>query len=180
PQNENECMLHAIISIAVSKHIPIKYVTLDSNGNEQSITKEIGKGGFTATDAYNYVKGLATGHSWTPCDDYGKPIINSTPYIYTGGEMAPSVAKAIGQKSGILKGGIEHFDTYEKLQEYINTASFKQEHPNGTYIINSSSGKHATVGKGVDNNGNIRYSDAEHYSSKYKDSERTGSWTLIF
>lgn len=180
PQNENECMLYAIISIAASKRIPITYVTSDGHGGYQTKTKKIGQDGFTATDAYNYVKGLATGQSWTPCDVYGNPIPDAEPYNYTGGAMAPSVARSIGEKSGILKGTTMYFNTYEELQAYISTPSFKKDHPSGTYIINSDSAGHAVIGKGVDNKGNVKYSDANHGSSKYKDSEKNGGWTLIF
>lgn len=177
PQNENECMLYALISIASSKSIPITYVT--SEGKQ--ITKTIGKNGFTAGDAYNYVKGLATSQSWPPCDVYGNPILDEEPYSYKGGAMNPSVAKAIGKQSGILQGVMVYFKTYDDLQAYISTPEFKKNHPSGTYIINSESGAHATVGKGVDSKGNVKYTDASHsLSTKYKDSEKEGGRTLIF
>lgn len=100
-------------------------------------------------------------------------------YRYTGGAMAPSVASAIGKKSGILEGEIMYFDSYEKMQSYISSDSFKNDHPDGTYIISSESQKHATVGRGVDEKGNVHYQDAAH-KSEYKDDEQTGCWTIIF
>lgn len=181
PQNENECMLYALISIASSKHIPITYVKSDGKGGYEQKTGIIGENGFTAEAAYNGVKRLATSRSWTPCDVYGNPIQDEDPYSYEGGAMAPSVAKTIGKQSGILQGVIVHFNTYDELQAYISRPEFKGNHPNGTYIINSESGAHATIGSGVDSKGNVKYMDASHgFSTKYKDSEKEGGWTLIF
>lgn len=68
PENEDECMLYAIISIAASRHIPITYRESDGSGGYKKSTKTIGRNGFTATQAYNYVKSMATGQDWTPCD----------------------------------------------------------------------------------------------------------------
>lgn len=181
PQNENECMLYALISIASSKHIPITFITPDGQGGYSQTTKTIGKSGFSAEEAYRYVKELATGRSWIPCDVFGNPMTDGNPYNYEGGAMAPSVAKTIGQQSGILQGETMYFKTFDELHSYMNTPEFKINHPKGTYIISSESGAHATVGMGVDSNGNVRYTDADHnFSTKYKDSEKNGSWTLIF
>ena len=91
-----------------------------------------------------------------------------------------SVARSIGEKSGILQGTQMHFNSYNELKTYISTAEFKNNHPSGSYIISSDSGEHAVIGKGVDRKGNIIYSDAKNSRSKFKDSEKTGSWTLIF
>ena len=162
PENEDECMLYAIISIAASRHIPITYRESDGSGGYKKSTKTIGRNGFTATQAYNYVKSMATGQDWTPCDVDGNPI------------------EGIGEKSGILQGTQMHFNSYNELKTYISTAEFKNNHPSGSYIISSDSGEHAVIGKGVDRKGNIIYSDAKNSRSKFKDSEKTGSWTLIF
>lgn len=180
PENEDECMLYAIISIAASRHIPITYRESDGSSGYRERTETIGRNGFTATQAYNYVKGLATGQNWTPCDVDGNPIEGAETYNYTGGTMAPSVARSIGEKSGILQGTQMHFNSYNELQAYISTAEFKKNHPSGSYIISSASGEHAVIGNGVDRKGNIRYSDAKNKGSKFKDSEKIGSWTLIF
>ena len=177
---EDECMLYAIISIAASRHIPITYRESDGSGGYKKSTKTIGRNGFTATQAYNYVKSMATGQDWTPCDVDGNPIEGAETYNYTGGAMAPSVARSIGEKSGILQGTQMHFNSYNELKTYISTAEFKNNHPSGSYIISSDSGEHAVIGKGVDRKGNIIYSDAKNSRSKFKDSEKTGSWTLIF
>ena len=180
PENEDECMLYAIISIAASRHIPITYRESDGSGGYKKSTKTIGRNGFTATQAYNYVKSMATGQDWTPCDVDGNPIEGAETYNYTGGAMAPSVARSIGEKSGILQGTQMHFNSYNELKTYISTAEFKNNHPSGSYIISSDSGEHAVIGKGVDRKGNIIYSDAKNSRSKFKDSEKTGSWTFIF
>lgn len=181
PQNENECMLYALISIAASKHIPINYITCDEQGKQTQLTKKIGENGFTAEKAYDYVKKLATSQSWPPCDVYGNPIPNEEPKSYEGGAMSTSIAKSIGQQSGILKGEIMYFNTYEALVKYMRTPEFQNNHPKGTYIISSESGGHSTIGNGVDKKGNVRYTDADHtFSTKYKDSEKSGSWSLLF
>lgn len=119
-------MLYAIISIAASRHIPITYRESDGSGGYRERTETIGRNGFTATQAYNYVKGLATGQNWTPCDVDGNPIEGAETYNYTGGTMAPSVARSIGEKSGILQGTQMHFNSYNELQAYISTAEFKK------------------------------------------------------
>lgn len=63
----------------------------------------------------------------------------------------------------------------------MRTPEFQNNHPKGTYIISSESGGHSTIGNGVDKKGNVRYTDADHtFSTKYIDSEKSGSWTLIF
>lgn len=80
----------------------------------------------------------------------------------------------------LLAGCIAIGDTYEKMQAYIRSDSFKKEHPDGTYIISSESQNHATVGCGVDKKGNVHYQDAATQNSKYKEKEQTGSWTIIF
>ena len=175
PVEEDECMMYAIIRIAINKGKPITYV--DNNGIER--TRMIGDSGFTASDAYATVKGMATSQSWTPCDVYGNAIPNAAPYNYSGGAMAPSVASVIGKQSGILEGKIMYFDSYEEMQSYISSYSFKKDHPDGTYIISSESQNHATVGRGVDKKGNVHYQDATS-NSKYKEKEQTGSWTVIF
>lgn len=180
PKNESECMLYAIISIASSKRIPITCVTSAENGGYKQTTNTIGKGGFTAKKAYDYVKGLAMSQSWSPCDVYGNPIPNSDPYSYEGGAMSPSVAREIGKQSGILQGVSMYFSSYGDLQSYMKTSDFKENHHSGTYIICGESGAHAAIGKGVDKNGNVRYSDASHGNSKYGESEQKGGWTLIY
>lgn len=168
PIYENECMLWAILTIAKNNHLPITM-------SDGKTTKYIGSG-YTAEQAYNYVKGLATSRTYPTCDVKGKPIDGASPYSYGGGEMPPSIAQSIGQQSGILKGGSIYFSSYSDLQMYIQNCDLKS----GTYIICSDTGKHAAVGKGTDKKGNIRYSDADHNSSKYKESEQGGGWTLIY
>ena len=180
PQNEGECMLYANISLAASKHLSITYRVSDVHCGYKKKTGTIGRNGFTATQAYNYVKGMATSQDWTPCDVDGNPIEGADTYNYTGGAMSPSVARSIGQQSGILQGTQIHFNSYDELQAYINTDNFKKTHPSGSYIISNDSGEHAVIGNGVDRNGNIIYSDANNHKSKYDESQRIGSWTLIF
>lgn len=181
PKNPDECMLYAIISIAAQRHIPITTVEPDGKGDFLTKTHTIGKNGYTASSAYAYVKGLATSQQWTPCDVSGNPIPDSESYSYTGGAMSPSVAASIAKQSGILQGTTVFFKTYGKLQEYISTDSFKKEHPAGSYIINSDSQGHASIGRGLDKNGYVKYTDAEKTNSSYKTEEETaGSWTLIF
>lgn len=180
PQNQDECMLYAIIKIAATKHIPITTVEVDKNGEFKTQTHTIGRNNYTATMAYNYVKGLATSQQWTPCDVSGNPIPNSESYNYTGGAMAPSVAASIAKQSGILRGQTIYFKTYNDLQKYISSDSFKNEHPAGTYIINSTEQGHASIGRGVDKNGYVKYTDAKNTNSSYKSEEETaGSWMLI-
>ena len=43
PENEDECMLYAIISIAASRHIPITYRESDGSGGYKKSTKTIGR-----------------------------------------------------------------------------------------------------------------------------------------
>ena len=174
PVNENECMLYALIKIASSQKIKINYVNND--GKEEH--KEIG-GKFSAEKAYNYVKSLATSQEWDPCDVYGNPIPDGDKYRYQGGAMAPSVAVEIGRESGILNGGYIHFSTFDDMQAHISSPEFQKDHPDGTYIICSEGSAHAAVG-GLNRKGNVTYTDANNSSSTYKDSEKNGSWTLIF
>ena len=97
PENEHECMLYAIISIAASRHIPITYRESDGSGGYKKSTKTIGRNGFTATQAYNYVKSMATGQDWTPCDVDGNPIEGAETYNYTGGEWLHLWQGALGK-----------------------------------------------------------------------------------
>lgn len=172
PQYENECMLYAIVNIANLNKIPIN----QTNGKDPQIISQ----NYSATSAYADIKSRATSRTWQPCDVNGNPIEGEEPYLYSGGEMAPSVAASIGKDAGILKGEIMHFNSYEQMHAVMSTASFQKDHPKGTYIINSDAGRHATVGKGFDRHGNIKYSDAGHNSENYKDSEKVGEWTIIF
>ena len=128
PQYENECMLYAIVNIAKMNRIPIN----QTNGRDP---RTIGTDNYSAASAYENLRRRATGQSWTPCDVYGKPIEGEESYQYTGGAMAPSVAASIGRDSGILKGGIMYFSSYDEMYAVISSVSFQSEHPNGTYYF---------------------------------------------
>ena len=172
PINDNECMLWSILTIAAENHIPITM-------SDGTTTKKIGYS-YTAEQAYNYIKGIATSKTFPACDVNGDEIDGQDPYNYGGGAMFPSIAKSIGKQVGILKGELIHFDSYDKLQEHIQRNIQDGNLKSGKYIISSEDGKHATVGKGIDKRGNIRYTDSKNNSSKYEDYEKVGGWTLIY
>lgn len=172
PVNQSECMLWAILTIAVDKKIPI---TMSDGKTIKTIDNE-----YTAEEAYNYIKSIATGKNFPACDVNGNIIDGHEPYNYSGGAMFPSIAKSIGQQSGILKGGYIHFNSYDELQGYIQQNIQIGTLKPGSYIICSEDGKHATVGKGIDKNGKLKYTDSSHISAKYNESDKVGGWTLIY
>ena len=58
PENEDECMLYAIISIAASRHIPITYRESDGSGGYKKSTKTIGYTSLQLCKEYGYRSGL--------------------------------------------------------------------------------------------------------------------------
>lgn len=176
PVEEDECMLHAIITIATNRRIPITY----TDGSGKEIKSVVGEKGFSASQAYSKVKKMATSQNWPQCDVYGNPIPNSESYEYNGGAMSPSVAAAIGKQSGIMEGVILYFESYEQLLDYVSKSSFKAAHPDGSYIISSEYQQHAAIGEGVDSKGRLRYSDVGKENERYKENEQKGCWTLIY
>jgi len=181
PQHEDECMMYAIISIAKDNQKVISFK--DKNG--KIIKKRIGQNlgnnkVFSATVAYETVKGMATSQMWPVCDDSGKPIEGGGEHEYTKGAMEPTIAVAIGKESGILSGVIQYFDSFDELQDYIEKTSFQQKHKKGTYIICSKKGRHATIGYGI-RKGEIQYKDAKHQNrTAYDNEEKEGKWSLIY
>lgn len=61
----------------------------------------------------------------------------------------------------------------------ISSVSFQNEHPKGTYIINSAKERHATVGNGLSKNGEIKYSDSTG-NGRYDSDKQKGEWTIIY
>lgn len=172
PDEESECMLYALISIAKANKVVFKY------SNEEY---EIGVQGYSATAAYNYVKGLATCRSWPTCDVYGN-IIEDGPYFnYSGGSMKPSVARTIGMEAGILKGYIEYFPSYKGLCDHLKDPK-DHEHKKNTYIISREDGLHSTIGMGLSDKGNAKYYDKDTGTTTYskKDREGDGYWLIIY
>ena len=180
PQNESECMLWAMITIAKRNGIPI----IVGNQNNEPIKKTISNA-YTATDAYNYVKNLATSNKeWPICDVYGNPKENEGTQSYSGGAMPLSIAQSIAKTSGILEGGRIYFNSYEALQNHLNSSEWTSKHPNGTYIINQHNDEsngygHASICNGLDSKGRLKYIDATHTSGRYTE-EDGSTWTIIY
>ncbi|WP_130894191.1 hypothetical protein [Paraprevotella xylaniphila] len=153
PKEEDECMLNAILQIAVDKKKKVfgRTIGRDAQGNI-----------YTAAQAYAEVKKFAM--EYKKVDGNGNVDANYQPY--TGGAMKPSLAAEIGRQSGILKGEILSFDSYEEMQAHVSTSEWKKAHPGGTYIINSNSEQHASICTGVNKNGIISIKSAENGRSK--------------
>lgn len=175
PKNENECMLNAMIQIAVDNRIPIKYETCDSKGNPKIVNKTIGQN-YPASSAYEYVKSIAKCYQQSTYDSNG----NETTGYYNGGAMVPSVAAQVGKRTGILCGETITFSSYEALYDHISSARWKNEHGKGTYIINNNNDRHASICTGV-KDGNIKIKSAEFGSGRFSE-ENNGndSFVLIY
>lgn len=178
PIYEDECMMYAMISIAKQKKSTITYLEQNSMGGYKEKHGKIGN--VSASVIYEGVKNVASVGEWSPYDNKGNVTPVDQTNHYSGGEMLPSMACEVGKKSGILDGKQIYFSSYEEMENYIKNPTFQINHPAGTYIICSDSEAHATIGKGIDRNGNIKYSDATHSNSKYSLSQRVGSWSIIY
>lgn len=166
PKEKNECMLNAMLQIAVDKH---KKVFGLYNIGER----------YPAEFVYNEVKERAM--NYVEKDDYGNPVPDYKQY--EGGYMVPSLAAEIGKQSGILSGNTLHFDSYEKMQEHISSQLWRNQHPDGTYIISSESEKHASICTGFENDGTVKIKSAQ-YGNKSTDMDPTkkayGGFTIIY
>jgi hypothetical protein len=148
PKEENECMLNAMLQIAVDKHLKVfgKYISSDN----------------PASSAYAEVKEYAMNYVKT--DENGNRVPGYKQY--EGGEMLPSLAAETGKKSGILSGNTLHFDSYEKMQETISSEQWRNNHPDGTYIINSESEKHSSICTGFTKDGTVKTKSAQYGYNK--------------
>lgn len=144
PKEENECMLNAMLQIAVDKHKKV----LGSYIGER----------YPAECAYNDVKERAMNYVKT--DENGNRVPGYEQY--KGGDMLPSLAAVIGKQCGILSGNTLHFESYEKMQETISSERWRNNHPDGTYIISSESEKHASICTGFTKDGTVTIKSAEH------------------
>lgn len=175
PKNEDECMLNAMIQIAVDKKIPIKCETYDNNGQLHMVNRTINQD-YPASKAYDYVKRIAGCYTQSTYDSNG----DETTEYYRGGAMTPSVAAQVGKRTGILSGEMMTFSSYEALYRHISSSEWKKEHGNGTYIINNNNDRHASICTGVKND-HINIKSAEFGSGRFNEGRNgSDSFVLIF
>ena len=186
PEIDDECMLWALTSIAVDKEMTI--ATLDEEGH--TVYTDVSPD-FDATTLYGYLKDSAQSRVWPYCDVNGNELTGewAGTYTYTGGAMMPSVARTIGQETGILSGGQKHFTSYAELKSYMenNTEWTEAYHENGTFMImnkhideNNNEIVHGSVCNGFDENGNLMYRDAFGPHTYNSTDNGSDEWTLIF
>ena len=163
PKEENECMLNAMLQIAIDKHLKV-FGTYISSENP-------------AEKAYNKVKNCAMNYVKT--DENGNRVPGYEQY--KGGDMLPSLAAVIGKQCGILSGNTLHFESYEKMQETISSEQWRNNHPDGTYIISSEGQKHASICTGFDKKGNVKIKSAQDGPDTMKsgNKEYTG-FTVVY
>ena len=168
PTYNGECMLWSILNVALEKKTEVPYI----NNQGKTEYRKIGNN-YPASDAYDYVKGLALGQQWYEQGDNGQSICNT----YQGGAMPISIAADIAGKSGIMEGITVQFDTYDELYKYITNPSWSEKHPAGTYIINNNTKNHASVCIGTTKGGDVRLktnpASADNQDKRYS-SEKNG------
>lgn len=174
PTYDNECVLWSLITIAVNKGSKINVV---NNKNNSVSTKKISRS-YTATNAYNYVKSLAIGQTWTSEED-------GLVHTYVGGAMPNSIAANIAKQSGILEGIEQKFNSYEDLYAFITNPTWSKAHPDGTYLISNMTIGHTTVCNGCNKNGSIKLeinnnSSANQESVYSKEKNATNVYCLIY
>ena len=163
PKEEGECMLNAIIQIAVDKNKKVF---------GHSISER-----YPASYAYEVVKECAM--DYVKMDSNGNPDPTYVPY--TGGAMTPSLAAEVGRKSGILSGQVLYFESYTAMQEHLNAYAWKSAHPAGTYIINSDGEQHASICTEIRENGDIRIKSAQYGTSTMNPkNENYKGFSIIF
>ena len=186
PEIDDECMLWALTSIVVENKMAMSVVDEDGNKSFKCIDKK-----FSAKKAYEYLKESATNRVWPYCDVNGNEFTGERAgtYTYTGGEMKPSVARTIGQETGILSGGQKFFKSYAELKSYMeNNTEWKDgNHKNGTFMImnkhideKKNEIVHGSVCNGFDENGNLMYRDAFGPHTYNSTDNGSDEWTLIF
>lgn len=144
PKEKDECMLNAMLQIAVDQRKKVFGKTISSE--------------YSAAEAYEKVKKCAMDYVKTDASGNSDPT-----YVpYTGGAMLPSLAAEIGKQSGILEGGIMHFESYEDMKAFLSTEEWREKHSDGSYIINSESERHASICTGIAKDGNIKIKSAEN------------------
>ena len=144
PKEEDECMLNAMLQIAVDKKMNVYGKPINGNRPASSAYAEVKQ------HAMDYIKK----------DKQGNPVPGYE--RYKGGEMVPSLAAEIGKESGILTSETTlHFKSYEEMQAYISSSEWRNNHKDGTYIINSEGQKHASICTGFDKKGNVKIKSAE-------------------
>ena len=62
----------------------------------------------------------------------------------------------VAKQVGVMEGKVLRFNSYEELYNCISSPAWKQEHPDGTYVISNTTKGHASVCNGVSKNGNVR------------------------
>lgn len=176
PVMKDECMLYAIVKIAVNNKL--KFQAPSAKTGEWA-ERTVGNG-YSAATAYNDVKSIATQNTWPVCDVNGNPIAGEKKQSYMGGAMPLSIGAAVGKQTGILKGGIIHFDSYDQVISYISSSQWKGEHSNGSYLISNDSAKHVGICNGVSKKGNLRYSDSDGANNYTKKKNGSDAWTVIY
>jgi hypothetical protein len=163
PKEENECMLNAMLQIAVDKNMKVYGKSIN--------------GGHSASSAYAEVKEHAMNYIET--DENGNRDPNYEQY--EGGAMVPSLAAKIGKESGILSGNTLPFNSYEEMQAYVSSPEWRSNHPDGTYIISSEGQEHASICTGFDKKGNVKIKSAQDGSSTMKSGKKeyTG-FTVVY
>ena len=183
PEFENECALWALTNIALDKRKTLSF----PDGNGGTVTRHINSENYWPVQAYSDIKGLAQNRDWPNCDSDGNVITEGEGAghtQYTNGQMFPSIARTIGQETGILSGGQKHFNNYAELKAYMteNEEWLNANHGNGTFMImNVHEGVgHTSVCNGFNNDGELKYKDASG-SHKYNSTQNgSDEWTLIY
>ena len=171
PKVNDQCPEWSLTKVAYNKKTKVATGNKNKDGSPEMAT--VGSDKYSCTKFYKKVCEINTSRYWPRCDKYGEKITHGPDANkYDQGNdttMAPSVLREIGRELNCLDGEQEFFDTFEELQQRINSDSFNRDHKPGTYIIfnprEDNNQGHFYVGKGVekygDNRGNINVQDAK-------------------
>lgn len=148
PTYDNECMLWAIVNIALTKGQGTVTIKGDNGENKKMKIST----SYTASNYYDYVKGIAIGQDYSVLGDNGESV-NKT---YQGGAMPSSIGIETARQAGIMEGVVRRFFSYNELYNYITDPIWKANHPDGTYMISNVTKQHASVCTGTSKSGNIK------------------------
>lgn len=156
PVESNECILNALLRIAVTYNRPIF-------GKRISPT-------YTANRAYYAVRDSAIKYSQ-----------NRSKYeeSYNGGSMIPSLGAEVGGKSNILNGELRHFSNYDELYRFLNNPEWKNNNKciiNFTYEGNS----HASICKGTRDDYTIKIFSTQYGDERMNSTNRYTNISIIY
>ncbi|MBQ8866270.1 MAG: hypothetical protein IJ013_00915 [Bacteroidaceae bacterium] len=156
PVETNECMLNALLRIAVLNSKPVF-------GRRISPT-------YTAKQAYYAVRDSAVGYSQ-----------NKSKYenSYTNGAMTPSLGAEVGEKSGILTGKIRKFSNYDDLYRFLNDGEWAHD---GKCIINFTheGNSHSSICKGAKNNYTIKVHSTQYGTESMEPTKQYTNISIIY